>query len=304
MKVIKIATRNSKLAMWQAEWVQKQLAAAELQSQLVPMETIGDRKLNTTIAKIGSKGVFTEELETQLASGEVDIAVHSAKDLSSHLPEGFELIAYGPRAAGDDVLVAHKPVDLSASLVIGTASTRRVAQLAKHYPQFSTTTVRGNLQTRMKKMKEGACDALLLASAGVDRMGFNGYIQHRFSMDELTPAAGQGSIGIECHENIHKTLRKLIRAATNDKEAERRILAERAFLRKMEGGCSVPVFAHATLQKDHIHMTGGVLSLDGQHEVRKKESRTDPEQVGLQLARQVIEAGGARILEDVKKQMQ
>lgn len=304
MSVLRIATRKSALALWQAEWVKSQLEANGLACELVMLETIGDKKLDTTIAKIGSKGVFTEELEALLQIGEVELAVHSAKDLASELPEGFELIAFGPREDVHDVLVSHKEIDVNQPLLIGTSSTRRVAQLAKYYPQFSTTPVRGNLQTRFRKMEEGACDALLLAKAGVLRMKNMDMIRYEFPLDQLTPAAGQGSIAVEVHKELPSDIRDAIRKATNDPIAEKAILAERAFLREMNGGCSIPVFAHAQLDGDSINVTGGILSLNGRTELRNNMTGIDSIELGRLLARSILTAGGDVILDEIKKHLQ
>ena len=160
-----IGTRKSKLALWQAHWVKIQLANEGIASELAPISTQGDRILDVAISKIGSKGVFTEELELKLQNGEIDIAVHSAKDMPSVLPESFEIIAFGPRAQPNDVLISPNKVNLATPLVIGTSSTRRVACLRHFYPHIETVDMRGNLQTRIEKMKAGDCDALILAYA-------------------------------------------------------------------------------------------------------------------------------------------
>lgn len=304
MSVLRIATRKSALALWQAEWVKSRLEASGHSCELIMLETIGDKKLDTTIAKIGSKGVFTEELEALLEMGEVELAVHSAKDLASELPEGFELIAFGPREDVHDVLVSHKQIDISQPLMIGTSSTRRVAQLAKYYPHFKTTPVRGNLQTRIKKMEEGACDVLLLAKAGVIRMNIEDLIKYEFPLEQLTPAAGQGSVAVEVHEQLPADLREAIRSATNDLQSERAILAERAFLRGMNGGCSIPVFANASLSGNSIHLTGGILSLNGVTELRENLIGTSPFELGTSLAKSILAAGGDVILDQIKKQLQ
>lgn len=303
MKTIRIATRKSKLALWQAEWVKAKLEESGLTAALHAIDTTGDKVLDVAISKIGSKGVFTEELEELLANGEVDIAVHSAKDMASTLPDGFELIAFGERAAHTDVLVSNKAIDLQSDLLIGTSSTRRVAQLARLFPHIKTVAVRGNLQTRIQKMVDGACDALLLAKAGVDRLGLSSQIVREFSVDELTPAAGQGSIAIEAHESIHPTIRKLIRAAVNDPVAEKCIKCERAFLKKLEGGCSIPVFAFASLVGDQNQLKAGLLSIDGSEFLEETATGENPEELGTTIAEKILNQGGDRILSGIKKQL-
>ena len=197
---IKIGTRKSKLALWQAHHVAGLLENAGVETELVTMETKGDKVLDVSISKIGSKGVFTEELEEKLAQGEVDIAVHSAKDMQSRLPEGFEIIAFSEREKVNDVLVSDREVQLTDStLTIGTSSTRRVAMLRHYYRHIRVVDMRGNLQTRIQKMKDGACDALLLAYAGVHRMGYDDMIRQSISIAEFTPAVGQGCMAIESH---------------------------------------------------------------------------------------------------------
>ncbi|MCP4457019.1 MAG: hydroxymethylbilane synthase [Cytophagales bacterium] len=303
MNPIRIATRKSKLALWQANWVKEQLEKANLPSELILTETIGDKKLDTSISKIGSKGVFTQELEEQLADSSVDIAVHSAKDLASTLPDEFEIIAYGPREQVADVLITTKEISLDEPMTIGTSSTRRIAQLAKHFPHLSCTSIRGNLQTRIEKLNRGDCDALLLAKAGVVRMELSPLIKHEFPLDQLTPAAGQGSIAIEIHSSMDTGKRNIIRTVLNDPEAERMLLCERAFLKTLEGGCSIPVFANATLEGSMVNMQGGILSLDGKQLVSKKGTSKNPEELGNQLAKAVLIAGGDVILAEIKKQL-
>ena len=198
---IRIGTRGSKLALWQAHFVEKKLQDGGLATEIVIIETKGDKILDRALSKIGSKGIFTEELEEQLQNGDIDIAVHSAKDLQSDLGEAFEILAFLERERANDVLISH---NTSLSLrqkepfVIGTSSTRRTATLRHFYPHLKTVDMRGNLQTRLRKLEEGHCDALLLAYAGVHRMGYDNQIAEYLSLEEFTPAVGQGSVAIEC----------------------------------------------------------------------------------------------------------
>ncbi len=303
MNLIKIGTRKSKLALWQAEYVAQKLNEGGLKTELVLMETIGDKVLDVSISKIGSKGVFTEELEEKLAKGDIDIAVHSAKDMQSSLDEGFELIAFSEREIVNDVIVAEKSIDLNEEMVLGTSSTRRIATLKHFYPKVKTVEVRGNLQTRLEKMRGGLCDGLLLAYAGVHRMGYHDLVKHQLSLDEFTPAVGQGSIAIESHQSLSKEKREKIRLLINHPSTEKRLLAERAFLKKLEGGCSIPVFALADHLGDIISITGGIISLDGKVRIVKSASGTDPELLGLQLAENLLQAGGDHILNEIKKQL-
>ena len=305
-RTIKIGTRGSKLALWQAYYVQDALKENGVESKIVTIETKGDKILDVTIAKIGSKGVFTEEIEDMLQSGEVDIAVHSAKDMQSELPAGFKLIAFGERERVNDILVSHQNgLNIEKdNLVIGTSSTRRIAFLKKYYPHLKTIPVRGNLQTRIKKMKEGACDVLLLAYAGAHRMGFNDMMIYEFDKEKFIPAVGQGSIAIEVHESFDSDLSDKIREAINHKASEITLLAERAYLRIMNGGCSIPVFGLAKIVGDDVILNGGIISLDGQNMVAHQTttSVSNPEKAGEELAKYVLENGGKDILEGIRKE--
>ncbi|MEQ8478133.1 hydroxymethylbilane synthase [Fulvivirga sp.] len=307
MEKIRIGTRGSKLALWQAYYVEEKLKLAGLATEIITIETIGDKILDVSIAKIGSKGVFTEEIEAKLLDGTIDIAVHSAKDMQSELPEPFELIAFTEREKVNDVLVSEK-ADINLDdkdLVIGTSSTRRVAMLKHFYPHIKTVPVRGNLQTRIGKMKDGACDALMLAYAGMFRMGYGDMIRHELPLNQFTPAVGQGSVAIECSTTLGGDKRKAIRKALNHTETECRLLCERAFLRKLQGGCSIPVFGLATLNGEDITFEGGIVSLDGQKIIRKSVTgnKDKAEELGHNLAVEVLEAGGEKILKEIKTEL-
>ncbi len=302
---IRIGTRGSQLALWQADHVRDMLKTAGISSDIVTIETKGDKILDVSIAKIGSKGVFTEEIEEQLANGSIDIAVHSAKDMQSKLPSGFELIAFMEREEVNDVMISHKEnISLADSdLVLGTSSTRRVATLKHFYPHVKTVAVRGNLQTRIRKMEEGACDALLLAYAGVHRMGYDDKIKSKLSLSEFIPAVGQGSVAIEIHHSLNAEKRDKVRQALNHTETENCLVAERAFLKTMDGGCSIPVFGLATLKNDIVHMVGGIISLDGKRKILKEASASvnDTLKLGSELANEVLSSGGKEILEEIKR---
>lgn len=306
MEKIRIGTRGSKLALWQAHHVAELLKAGGVESEIVTIETKGDIILDVTIAKIGSKGVFTEEIEDQLKIGAIDIAVHSAKDMQSNLPEGFELIAFTEREVVNDVLVStKKDISLDQELVIGTSSTRRVATLKRLYPHIKTVPVRGNLQTRIGKMKDGHCDALLLAYAGVHRMGFDDMIVQKLSIEEFTPAVGQGSVAVEVAASLSYEKRNIIRKFVNHEPTETRLRCERAFLRKLQGGCSIPLFALSHLKDDQIEINGGLVSLDGKEIIRKSVSGAyiNAEAIGTELAEQVIEAGGGEMLKEIRREL-
>jgi hydroxymethylbilane synthase len=306
--MIVIGSRKSKLAMWQTEMVAKILNDRGMETTVCAMETMGDKILDTSIAKIGSKGVFTEELEEQLASGATDIAVHSAKDMQSQLPEGFSLIAFTRREKVNDVLISPERTldidDISRKIRIGTSSVRRRALLRHFYPHLETVEMRGNLQTRIRKMKEGACEALMLAYAGVTRMGYDDLIVKVFPEDQFIPPVGQGCIAIEAASTLPAEKREFIRTSLNDENSESCLRAERAFLKTLEGGCSIPVFALAVLDGAAITLSGGLVSLDGGRIL--KMSRTGPaseaEAIGLGLGLDILAHGGRDLLAEIRRQ--
>lgn len=306
MRKIKIGTRGSKLALWQAYHVAELLKNSNLESEIVIIDTKGDQVLDVSISKIGSKGVFTQELEDQLLDGRIDLAVHSAKDMQSILPEGFEIIAFTEREKENDVILSHQPemdlTDASKPLLLGTSSTRRVATLRHFYPHIKTVEVRGNLQTRIRKMEEGLCDGLLLAYAGVHRMGYDAQIVQELSLEEFTPAVGQGSVAVEVASNMDSALKIKLTEALNHTETALKLRAERAYLRVLEGGCSIPVFALGHLRENRLKLCGGIVSLDGKQRIllEVEGSKEDPEALGKQLAKEVFDAGGKEILDQIK----
>ncbi|CAA9252037.1 MAG: Porphobilinogen deaminase [uncultured Cytophagales bacterium] len=306
---IRIGTRGSALALWQAHYVADLLTGGGLAPEIITFETKGDKILDKSLAKIGSKGVFTAELEHALRAGEVDIAVHSAKDLQSELPEDLEILAFTEREEVNDVLVS---LNHSLSItdgkpwVIGTSSTRRTATLRHYYPHLQRVDMRGNLQTRMRKMQEGQCDALLLAFAGVHRMGYDEHIVARLSIEQFTPPVGQGSVAVESARSLNDDKRHLIRDLINHPRTEYCLLAERGYLRRLQGGCSVPVFALATLlDEGTVQLTGGVVSLDGSRIIRETMQAPADEatQLGYRLADAVIDAGGYEILKEIRQNL-
>ncbi len=307
MGKIKIGTRKSKLAMWQAYYVQDKLNSSGIETEIITMETKGDKILNTSIAKIGSKGVFTEELEEQLANGGIDIAVHSAKDMPSKLPPGFSLIAFTEREKVNDVLLSHNPSlsieDTDKKIVLGTSSVRRRALLQLHYPHVETVDIRGNLQTRIKKMKEGLCDGIMLAYAGVHRMKLDDMIVRVFSEEEFIPPVGQGCVAIEAADSLPEEKKQQVRDCLNNEESEARLLAERGFLRKLEGGCSIPAFALASLDGDNLSLTAGLVSLDGKQNITSTLSglKSDAAAIGNKLGIEILESGGRELLAEIRR---
>jgi hydroxymethylbilane synthase len=292
--------------MWQTETVAAALRERGIHSEISSMETKGDKNLDTTIAKIGSKGVFTEELEEQLAGGITDIAVHSAKDMQSTLPDGFELIAFSVREKVNDVLVSEVPdLDITDSrrpLTIGTSSVRRVALLKHYYPHLRTVDMRGNLQTRIAKMRAGDCDALMLAYAGVKRMGYGDMIVHIFPESTFVPPVGQGCIAVEASSSLSSAKKEQVRECINSAESEACLLAERAFLRKLEGGCSIPAFGLATLEGDELILHGGLAGLDGKQIIRHMEKGPceNAVAIGEKVGEYVLENGGRELLARIR----
>ncbi|MEX2593528.1 MAG: hydroxymethylbilane synthase [Anditalea sp.] len=307
MKPIRIGTRGSKLALYQAHHVAGLLQAKGLESEIVIIDTKGDKILDVSIAKIGSKGVFTEELEDQLMAGTIDIAVHSAKDMQSALPEGFEIIVFTQREKENDIILSHHSKieykNPNIPLVLGTSSTRRIATLKHFYPHIKTVEVRGNLQTRIAKMESGVCDALLLAYAGAHRMEYDHLIRHELSLNEFIPAVGQGSIAVETSTTLDPEIRGKIIDAAHHVETGYRLVAERSYLKILEGGCSIPVYALATIKEQKLFLKGGIVSLDGTEKITHEVQGDfeNAEELGKQLAQKVLNSGGGSILKEIKK---
>lgn len=307
---IRIGTRSSRLAVWQAQYIQTLLEQGGLSTELVFIETKGDLVLDRSLAKIGSKGVFTQELEDQLRTGTIDIAVHSAKDLPSNMASDLSIIAFTEREQPNDVLVSrNKTLSLRGghAFLIGTSSTRRVAMLKHFCSHLSTVDMRGNLQTRIRKLDEGQCDALLLAYAGVHRMGYDDLIVEYLPVNEFTPAVGQGSVAIQIATDALKseTIETLVRLINHEPTAVC-LRAERAFLARLEGGCSIPSFALARWTDEQtVSLTGGLVSLDGNQLLR--ETFTGPPEessaLGHSLAEATLERGGDKLLQAIREQL-
>ena len=307
MLPIRLATRASRLALWQTEHVARLLNQAGLPTEIVPMQTIGDKVLDRSLTKIGAKGVFTEELEESLRRQETHLAIHSAKDVQSSLPPDLELVAFLEREQVNDVVVSYQQdFDITKpGILLGTSSTRRKALLRRFYPLANTAEARGNLQTRLRKLEEGQYDALVLAYAGVHRMGYNNLICHVLPSDKFVPPVGQGSIAVECSRFLDEELRAQIKAALDHPATHRCLLAERAFLRTMEGGCSIPSFALATLSAaGELRLHGGLISLSGEEYVDFTQTApaAQAEGLGMAVANHVLSHGGAAILASIREQ--
>lgn len=303
-QIVRIATRKSALALWQAEFVKAKLQHFHpgLQVELVPMSTQGDRILDTPLAKIGGKGLFVKELETAMLEGRADIAVHSMKDVPVEFPDGLMLSTICEREDPRDAFVSNKfaaLADLPAGAVVGTSSLRRQCQLKALRPDLQIRDLRGNVNTRLAKLDADEFDAIILAAAGLIRLGFAERIRAFLPVEQSLPANGQGAVGIECRSDdlaLRALLAPLEHAATRQA-----VLAERAMNRALQGGCQVPIGAFAVLEGDQLWLRGLVGQLDGsqilQAEVRG--AAADGEQLGTALAAELLALGAGEILQTV-----
>jgi hydroxymethylbilane synthase len=311
-RTIRIGSRKSQLALIQTYWVQERLQQAfpDHAFEVHTMSTQGDKILDVALAKIGDKGLFTKELEVGMLNQEIDFAVHSLKDLPTRLPEGLVLGCVTERENPADALVVHakhqdKQVDtLPAGAVIGTSSLRRLAQLRYHYPHLSFKDVRGNLNTRLQKLDAGEYDALILAVAGLKRLGMGDRIHQVLPPEVSLHAVGQGALGIECRADDMEVLSLL--QALEHKPTAQCCYAERAFLRELEGGCQVPIGVNTALDGDFLILTGIVASLDGQKLVKGTVTGNpdDADNLGIDLAKRLRQEGAQEILDEIFAQIQ
>lgn len=298
---LRLATRQSRLALWQTEHVAALLRAAhpDLAIEIVPMTTQGDRIVDRSLAEVGGKGLFIKELELAIEQGRADIAVHSMKDVPSELPPGMSIAAMLPRADPRDAFISKKHASFDAlprGARVGTSSPRRQAQLKHARADLEVLTLRGNVETRLRKLDAGEYDAIILAAAGLTRLGLAERITHYLDFAVSVPAVGQGIIGIECRSSDTRSI-ELVRAL-NDRHAAVCGAAERAFAARLQGNCFSPIAAHAQLDGDSLHLQGVVGSLDGSVLYRDSMtgSASDPEQVGIELAQRLLAAGADAVL--------
>ncbi|MFM7642700.1 MAG: hydroxymethylbilane synthase [Cyanobium sp.] len=304
---LRIASRRSQLAMVQTHWVRDALLRAHpgLEISIEAMATQGDKILDVALAKIGDKGLFTKELEAQMLVDRADIAVHSLKDLPTQLPDGLMLGCVTEREDPADALVVHERhrdkllETLPEGSVVGTSSLRRLAQLRHHYPHLTFKDVRGNVITRLEKLDAGEFDCLILAAAGLGRLGLAGRIHQLIDPAISLHAVGQGALGIECRQGDGRVLQQI--KVLEHLPTTRRCLAERAFLRTLEGGCQVPIGVNSRLEGDVLVLTGMVASLDGQRLIREEArgDQNDPEAIGVALADTLRQQGATAILEEI-----
>lgn len=302
--LLRIGTRKSPLAVWQAEYVRERLLQLhpKLHIELVKMHTEGDLKLDTSLAKAGGKGLFTKELEQSLLAGSIDCAVHSMKDVTVELPRGLHITAVCTRDDPRDAFVSHvyeSLASLPSAGRVGTSSLRRESQLRHRWPQLQVLPLRGNVNTRLNKLDAGRFDALILAAAGLKRLGLEARIRNYLPVEHSLPAVGQGAIGVECRQNdaaIERWLQGL-----NHPETALCVRAERAMNAVLQGGCQVPIAGYAELRGERLHLRGLIGAPDGSRVIQAQAdgSAQAPEQVGAEVARQLLEQGGRAILDQV-----
>ena len=300
-KKLVIASRESALAMWQARHIQSILQALYPQTQveILGMTTTGDQILDSPLARIGGKGLFVKELEQALADGRADLAVHSMKDVPMHLPDGFIMAATGEREDPRDAFVSNQFANLAAlpaGSVVGTSSLRRQSQLQARFPHLKIESLRGNLQTRLRKLDEGQYAAIILAAAGLKRLGLEARIADLIDPEDSIPAVGQGALGIEISAARTDLLPLL--APLNHADTACCVEAERGMSRALAGSCTVPLGAYAEKHGDRIHIRGFVASVDGREMLRESltGSPHNAEELGQQLAQKLVERGADKIL--------
>jgi hydroxymethylbilane synthase len=298
-RTITLGSRPSKLARWQSEHVLEQLKTAwpEYSFQMITMVTEGDKRLDKPLPEIGGKGVFTAELETALRSGQIDLAVHSLKDLPIESSVGLCIGAVSQRADAHDVLISadgQKLMHLSDGARVGTSSLRRQVQLQAARPDLRFLPLRGNVDTRLRKVLQGEYDAIILAAAGIERLGLEQYITEYLPFEIMLPAPGQGALAIQCRADDAGLLEML--RSIHDQATYRTVTAERAFLSALGGGCAAPVAAYAFQRNGLLEINGLVAAPDGQKVIRVSASGTDPVAAGEELARLALDQGAGDLL--------
>ena len=302
---IVIGSRGSELALWQAKFIKKEIekTVKNVKVEIKIIKTTGDKILNVALSKIGDKSLFTKELESALLNGEIDLAVHSLKDLQTQLPKGLKLAAVTKRHPVEDVLIARKKGTtlwtLKEKAVVATGSLRRKSQIMHLRPDLKLIELRGNVPTRIEKFLKSDWDGIILARAGVERLKLSKYISSIIDKNEILPAVGQGALGIEILEkntDINNILRSI-----HDENTYLAVLAERSLLRTLEGGCQVPIGAYAQITSNGLYLDAAVGSLDGTITFRKKirGKKKDAEKLGKSLAGDLLKAGAKDILNDI-----
>ena len=303
-KKIRLGTRKSKLAMTQSGMIAADLERLNpgVSVELVEIVTKGDKILGVPLAKVGGKGLFVKEIEDAMLEDRIDMAVHSLKDVPAELPEGLEVTIFPKREDFRDAFISHKAstfLDLPPKAVVGTSSLRRMSQLKKKRPDLDIQSLRGNVDTRLRKLEEGMYDAIILASAGMNRLGLSNKITSFMDPEVMLPAVGQGCLGIEFRSD-DSSMRDIL-ASIHHEDTALCVRTERAFLLRLEGGCQVPIGALAHLEGNRIILEGMVADEVGDRMIRQKMEGNvkDPEGLGVQLADETLKSGGKEILEEV-----
>ncbi|HXS94574.1 MAG TPA: hydroxymethylbilane synthase [Candidatus Limnocylindrales bacterium] len=294
-----IASRGSQLALWQAHWVEEQLTNAGHECRIEIIKTTGDKITDVPLAKVGGKGLFTKEIEEALLAGRADVAVHSLKDLPTQNPAGLTLAAVPERADPRDAIVGKRLSDLKPGGKIGTSSLRRSAQLKYLWPNVQIENLRGNLDTRLRKLDEGQYDSILLAAAGLRRLGWADRIAELLPPYKMCPAVGQGALGIQTRETGDAL--EICRTTMDDASTHAAVTAERGLLARLGGGCQVPIGGFATVDSGELMLRGVVISPDGADRLYDEETGpvADAWQIGQQLGARLLEQGAMRILASV-----
>jgi hydroxymethylbilane synthase len=294
--VIVIGSRGSALALWQARHVAERLEALGEASRIEIIKTSGDRIQDVALARVGGKGLFTKEIEDALLAGAIDLAVHSLKDVPAALPEGLTLAAIPEREEPRDALIGRRLAELRPGMRVGTSSLRRSAQLRAHHPGLEIGVLRGNVDTRLRRLDEGRYEAIVLAAAGLRRLGWQDRIAELIPVEIMCPAAGQGALAIETRR---QGAARDLAARLDHAPSRAAVTAERALLGVLGGGCQVPVGAFARMVDGEVRMTAVVARPDGSHLVRGERSGRDPGATGEALGRDLLERGAREILEAV-----
>jgi len=297
--MLTIGSRGSQLALWQARWIQARIQSFSLETRIEIIHTTGDKITDVALSKVGTKGLFTKEIEEALLSGAIDLAVHSLKDMPTELPEGLTLAAIPEREDPRDAMVGRSLAALAPKAKVGTSSLRRAAQLRAKRPDLEIENIRGNVDTRLRKLSEGQVEAAVLAAAGLDRLGRTEWVRERFSEDVLCPAPGQGALAIECRAADDRT--RAVLATLDHAESRFAVTAERIALAALGGGCQVPIGAYCRRDGEQYRngiyrISGCVSSPDGAVVLRGEERGTDAEALGAALADALLRQGALQLL--------